>query len=42
MNVLREKDMMKGSKDSLFRMIENGIVKMGNRVYMPDNKELKE
>jgi hypothetical protein len=41
-NVLREKDMMEGSKDSLFRMTENGIVRMRNRVYLPDNRDLKE
>jgi hypothetical protein len=40
-NVLRE-DMMEGSKDSLFIMTENGIVRMGNRVYLPDNRDLKE
>ena len=37
MNVLREKDMMERSKDSQFRMMKNGIIRMRNRLYLPDN-----
>jgi hypothetical protein len=33
---------MKGSKDSPFRMKENGILRMGNRIYMPNDRGLKE
>jgi hypothetical protein len=41
-NVLKERDRMKGSKDSSFRMKENGILRMGNRIYMPNDRGLKE
>jgi hypothetical protein len=35
-NVLREKDMIERSKDSLIRMMKNGIIRMRNRVYLLD------
>lgn len=42
MNVLREKDKMEGSKNSPFRMAENGIIRMRNIIYLLDNRDLKE
>jgi len=41
-NVLREKDKMEGSKNSPFRMSENGIIRMRNIIYLLDNRDLKE
>jgi len=35
-NVLREKDMIERIKDSLIRMMKNGIIRMRNRVYLLD------